>query len=139
MVREGAQYFVSYCRQCSHIRNSAWFRCNRQKYTQLTCGLPASIAGDLDPFPRLNNLITRRTLRFQPQDKIAIIESIVWLRLSRPSGLRVLRWNENSLSFTSSNIHYVTPITRHYRANILPSVVQENNIAQPKTDKWFSF
>ena len=42
------------------------------------------------------------------------------------------------LRFTSHNIHYISPITRHCHANILPSTGQENNIAQPKTDKWFS-
>ena len=35
------------------------------------------------------------------------------------------------LSFTSQNIHYITPITRHCHANILPSTGQKN-IAQPK-------
>ena len=43
------------------------------------------------------------------------------------------------IKFTSHNIHYITPITRHCHANILPSTGQENNIAQPKTDKWFNF
>ena len=33
-------------------------------------------------------------------------------------------------SFTSHNIHYITPITRHCHANILPSTRQENNIAK---------
>ena len=30
-------------------------------------------------------------------------------------------------------------IKRSETENILPSIGQENNIAQPKTDKWFSF
>ena len=43
------------------------------------------------------------------------------------------------LSFTSHNIHYITLITRHCHANILPSTGQENNTAQSRTDKGFSF
>ena len=36
------------------------------------------------------------------------------------------------LSFTSYDIHYITPITRHCHASILPSTGQENNLVQPK-------
>ena len=42
------------------------------------------------------------------------------------------------LSFTSYNIYYITPITRHCHATILPSTRPQNNIARPKTDKCFS-
>ena len=35
--------------------------------------------------------------------------------------------------------HIIFVTSHHYHANILPSTEQENNIAQPKTDKWFSF
>ena len=42
-------------------------------------------------------------------------------------------------TLTLYDIHYITPITRHCHTNILPSTGQENNTAQPKTDKWFSF
>ena len=42
------------------------------------------------------------------------------------------------LSFTSHNIHYMTPITRHSHANLLPITEQKTNTAQPNTDKWLS-
>ena len=38
------------------------------------------------------------------------------------------------IRFRVSN-EYITPITRHCHANILPSTGQENNTAQPKPDK----
>ena len=39
------------------------------------------------------------------------------------------------LSFTSHNIHYITPITRHCHANILPSTGQENKSSKKKKRK----
>ena len=43
------------------------------------------------------------------------------------------------LSFTSHNIHYITPVTRHCYANIFPCTGQEHNIPQTKKDKRISF
>ena len=40
--------------------------------------------------------------------------------------------------FTSCNIYYITPITRHCHANILPSTGQENNIVRPKKISYFA-
>ena len=42
-----------------------------------------------------------------------------------------------SFSFTSHNIHYITPITRHCHANNLPSTEQAAK-TQPKQDQSFS-
>ena len=42
------------------------------------------------------------------------------------------------LNFTSHNIHYITPITRHCHANNLPSTEQAAK-TQLKQDKSFSF
>ena len=42
------------------------------------------------------------------------------------------------VSFTSHNIHYITPVTRHCKANNLPSTEQAVK-TQPKQDKSFSF
>ena len=39
-------------------------------------------------------------------------------------------WVNCHLSFASYNIYYITPITRHCPANILPSTGHENKIAQ---------
>ena len=38
-------------------------------------------------------------------------------------------------SFTSYNIQYITPTTRHCQANIPPSTGHENSIAESKADK----
>jgi len=39
------------------------------------------------------------------------------------------------LSFTSHHTPYITPITRHCHANILPSTGHKNHIDQIKTDE----
>ena len=45
----GAQYFVSCCSKSSDIHGSAWFQCNWQNCTELSSGVFASTAADLDP------------------------------------------------------------------------------------------